>query len=138
DEIVMLERVPPQPATNVWAAAGARQAAIFWDAPAPLDSPSQAALEYAVSMVGDPSNVCVTTDTSCVLTDLPAGPAQFVVTTVTDAGSVDSEPSEPVMITEPVAPTEPPAATEGTSIVFAGDTPDAAMLGDEVEIVVTG
>lgn len=146
NRVLVVERVAPLPATNVRAYPGARQAAVFWDPPAAptvaleatMNMADPATPEYALSIVGDDSHVCITTDPSCVMTDLPVGPIQFVVTATTDAGSAVSEPSEPVIITEPIAPAEPPAATDGTAIAFVGDRPDSATAGQEVEIVVSG
>lgn len=93
----------PNPATNVQATPGARQAAVAWTAS------TTGSATYTVSAVGSDDVLCTTTSTFCVISGLPVGPVRFVVTTATDAGSTPSQPSAAVSISAPAAPASVPA-----------------------------
>lgn len=134
--ISVLERTAPdpEPATNVHATPGSRQAAVFWDPPAaPIGTPA-----YTVRAVGSSTPLCTTSDTFCVVTGLPAGAVQFVVTSVTDAGSIDSAASPVVTIAEPHAPASVPTPTPGATIAFAGSGSDEATVGQRIDVVASG
>lgn len=122
----------PNPATNVQATPGARQAAVAWTAS------TTGSATYTVSAVGSDDVLCTTTSTFCVISGLPVGPVRFVVTTATDAGSTPSQPSAAVTISAPAAPASVPAPTGGASIGFAGAQPTAARLGQKIDVVATG
>lgn len=132
--ISVLEHVAPapDPATNVRATPGARQAAVLWGASA-TGSPT-----YTVTAAGSDQALCVTTATFCIITGLPVGPVQFVVTATTDTGSTPSQPSQAVTITAPAAPASVPIPTGGATIAFAGSQPASALFGQKVDVVATG
>ncbi|WP_336653104.1 MULTISPECIES: YncE family protein [unclassified Leucobacter] len=132
--ISVLEYVTPapNPATDVQAIPGARQAAVTWTAS------TTGSATYTVSAVGSSDVLCTTTSTSCVIPNLPLGSVQFVVTTTTEAGSTPSQPSAPAIITAPEAPNSVPTPTGDATIGFAGAQPTTALFGQKVDVVATG
>lgn len=132
--ISALERVvpAPDPATNVRATGGARQAAVFWEA-----SPS-AGVEYAVTAAGETEPLCITSGTFCIVTGLAPGTLQFTVTATNAGGSAISQPSAAVTIVAPAAPSSVPTASPSVTVAFAGSSPDAAVVGQTVQVIATG
>lgn len=133
--VSVLQRLaaPPAPATDVQATGGARQAWVTWQASPTVDPE----LHYSVT-VGD-RVLCTTTTTSCFVTGLAPGSAQFTVVTTSEGGSAPSLPSAPVTITAPAAPaTVPGASTPGASIGFGGGGATTATVGAQVEVTASG
>lgn len=103
---ITLDAAAPDPVTDVVATPGIEQATVSWTAP--TDDGGTSPVTYAVAASTGGAG-CITTDTSCVISGLPAGSTTFTVTASTSAGSSAGVASAAVTIAAKPLPPQPPA-----------------------------
>lgn len=135
---ILIDAVAPAAPETVNVVPGAFQAFVSW--PASEDDGGAGPVTYTVTAVPS-GQTCTTTQTSCVITGLPAGTMTFSVVAATSVGAAEPAVSASASVLSHAAPETVPDATAGTSVRFvdaSGSAVSSVTPGQKVTVEASG